>query len=77
MRPVQGMPVCGIQVGCRIRIADMNKINGIFVDLRHPVLLQRRGELAILDRVCRRIEVTGVGTEARVEDEIVVAGSAD
>ena len=64
-------------VGWRVGIADMNKLNGIFLDLRQPVLLYRRGELAEFGRVSLLIEVAGVGTEARVEHEIVVAGPAE
>ena len=41
------------------------------------MLLYRRGELGEFGRVSLLIEVAGVGTEARVEHEIVVAGSAN
>ncbi len=75
---MQGMPVCAIQLGWRVGIADWNILNGIFLNYgRRPVLVFRGGEMAVLGRVRRWIEVAGVGTAARVDDEIVVAGPAD
>ena len=73
---MQGMPVSGIQLGWRVGIADLSILNGILFDLRQPVLLCSRGPLAEFGRVHLRIEAAGVGTKARVEHEIVVAGPA-
>jgi len=73
-RVMQGMPVCGIQLGWRIGIADMNTLDGIFLHYgRYPDLVFRGAEMAELGCVGRRLEAAGAGVDARMEVETVVA----
>ena len=75
------MPVRGTRVGRSDGIAVMNKIDGVVMRVvavnGRLVLRLSSGEAFKLGGVVRRVGVAEVGTKARRENEVVVAGSAD